>query len=30
MDFNLHDGEPKISPYVYSGISYFIYDEILF
>jgi len=28
MDFNLHDGEPKISPYVYSGISYFIYDEI--
>jgi len=28
MDFNLHDGDPKISPYVYSGISYFIYDEI--
>ena len=28
MDFNLHDGKPKISPYVYSGISYFIYDEI--
>lgn len=28
MDFNLHDGEPKISPYIYSGISYFIYDEI--
>ena len=28
MDFNLHDGEPKISPYVYSGVSYFIYDEI--
>ena len=28
MDFNLHDGDPKISPYVYSGVSYFIYDEI--
>ena len=28
MDFNLHDGDPKVSPYVYSGVSYFIYDEI--
>ena len=28
FDFNLHDGDPKITPYVYSGISYFIYDEI--
>ena len=28
LDFNLHDGDPKISPYVYSGLSYFIYDEI--
>lgn len=28
MDFDLHDSDTKISPYVYSGISYFIYDEI--
>lgn len=28
MDFDLHDGDPKFSPYVYSGLSYFIYDEI--
>jgi hypothetical protein len=28
MDFNLHDGDTKVSPYVYSGVSYFIYDEI--
>lgn len=28
MNFDLHDSDPKISPYVYSGISYFIYDEI--
>lgn len=28
MDFDLHDGDPKITPYVYSGVSYFIYDEI--
>ncbi len=28
MDFNLHDGAKKVSPYVYSGVSYFIYDEI--
>jgi len=28
MDFDLHDGDPKVSPYVYSGVSYFIYDEI--
>ena len=24
MDFNLHDGDPGVSPYVYSGVSYFI------
>ena len=28
LDFDLHDSKTKISPYVYSGISYFIYDEI--
>lgn len=28
MDFDLHDSNTKVSPYVYSGISYFIYDEI--
>ena len=28
MDFDLHDSKTKISPYVYSGVSYFIYDEI--
>ena len=28
MDFDLHDSKTKITPYVYSGISYFIYDEI--
>ena len=27
MDFDLHDSKTKISPYVYSGVSYFIYDE---
>lgn len=28
LDFDLHDGDRKISPYVYSGLSYAIYDEI--
>ena len=28
MDFDLHDSKTKVSPYVYSGVSYFIYDEI--
>lgn len=28
FDFNLHDTERKISPYVYSGLSYFKYDEL--
>lgn len=28
FDFNLHDIKRKITPYVYSGISYFRYDEL--
>jgi hypothetical protein len=28
FDFNLHELERKISPFVYSGISYFRYDEL--
>jgi hypothetical protein len=28
FDFNLHELERKISPYVYSGISYFRYNEL--
>jgi hypothetical protein len=28
LDFDLHDSDTKVSPYVYSGVSYFIYDEI--
>ncbi|MCL9768985.1 DUF6089 family protein [Flavobacterium sp. HXWNR69] len=28
LDFDLHSGDHKISPYVYSGLSYFVYDEI--
>jgi hypothetical protein len=28
LEFDLHDSDPKITPYIYSGISYFIYDEI--
>jgi hypothetical protein len=30
FDFNLHDFMPKITPYVYSGISYFGYDELFY
>ena len=30
FDFNLHDFEPKITPYIYSGLSYFSYDELFF
>lgn len=30
FDFNLHDFEPKITPYVYSGLSYFAYDELFY
>jgi hypothetical protein len=28
FDFNLHDDKRKISPYVYSGLSYFRHDEL--
>lgn len=28
FDFNLHDFGTKITPYVYTGISYFAYDEL--
>ncbi|WP_428230086.1 DUF6089 family protein [Flavobacterium sp.] len=28
FDFNLHDYHPKITPYIYSGLSYFMYDEL--
>lgn len=30
FDFNLHSIDPKITPYVYSGISYFAYDELFY
>ena len=28
FDFNLHNYQPKITPYIYSGLSYFMYDEL--
>ena len=28
FDFNLHEMERQFTPYVYSGVSYFIYDEL--
>jgi hypothetical protein len=28
FDFNLHNFEKKITPYVYTGLSYFVYDEL--
>jgi len=28
FDFNLHDEKPKFTPYVYSGLSYFFYDDL--
>ncbi|HSD09173.1 DUF6089 family protein [Flavobacterium sp.] len=28
FDFNLHEEKPKFTPYVYSGLSYFIYDDL--
>jgi hypothetical protein len=28
FDFNLHELKRQITPYVYSGISYFRYDEL--
>ena len=30
LDFNLHEFEKQITPYVYSGVSYFFYDEQYF
>ncbi|RUT70878.1 hypothetical protein D0817_06910 [Flavobacterium cupreum] len=28
FDFNLHDYHPKITPYIYSGLSFFTFDEL--
>ena len=28
FDFNLHDSKRKITPYIYSGVTVFIYDEL--
>ncbi|RZJ71357.1 DUF6089 family protein [Flavobacterium sp.] len=28
FDFNLHDGKKKITPYVFTGLNFFIYDEL--
>jgi hypothetical protein len=28
FDFNLHDGKRKVTPYVYTGLSYFAYEEL--
>ncbi|TPG35476.1 DUF6089 family protein [Flavobacterium pectinovorum] len=28
FDFNLHDYHPKVTPYIFSGLSYFRYDEL--
>ena len=28
FDFNLHDTKKKITPYIYSGLTYFFYDEL--
>ncbi len=28
FDFNLHDGRKKITPYVFTGLNFFIYDEL--
>jgi hypothetical protein len=28
FDFNLHDYHTKVTPYIYSGLSYFLYDEL--
>lgn len=28
FDFNLHDYHQKITPYIYSGLSYFMYDQL--
>ena len=28
FDFNLHDYHQKVTPYIYSGINYFLYDQL--
>jgi hypothetical protein len=28
FDFNLHEMDTKLTPYVYTGLSYFVYDEL--
>ncbi|WP_281323243.1 DUF6089 family protein [Flavobacterium aestivum] len=28
FDFNLHEEKPKVTPYVYTGLSYFFYDNL--
>jgi Domain of unknown function (DUF6089) len=28
FDFNLHDYRPKVTPYIFSGLNYFMYDEL--
>ena len=28
FDFNLHDEDLKITPYIFSGLNYFLYDEL--
>ena len=30
FEFNLHEFDAQITPYVYSGVSYFFYDELYF
>jgi hypothetical protein len=30
FDFNLHDGKRKVTPYVYSGLTYFSYEELFY
>jgi hypothetical protein len=30
FDFNLHELDTKVTPYVYTGLSYFIYDELFY
>ena len=29
-DFNLHDNQPKMTPYIYTGVTYFAYSENFF
>jgi uncharacterized protein DUF6089 len=30
FDFNLHEGKRKVTPYVYTGLSYFAYEELYY